>query len=147
MSLKVQLQDAQKDALRAKAKARLSTLRMVMAAIKQREVDERIELSDEQIIAIITKQVKQRQDAAQQYHDAGREDLAEHELAEIPVLQEFLPKPLTEDEVAELIALAIEQTGASGVGDMGKVMGVLKPQVQGRADMGAISGLVRSKLN
>ncbi|MFM2477706.1 GatB/YqeY domain-containing protein [Celerinatantimonas sp. MCCC 1A17872] len=147
MSLKVQLQNAQKDALRAKDKARLSTLRMVMAEIKQLEVDERIEVSDDRIIAIITKMVKQRQDAAKQFHDAGREDLAEHELAEIPVLQEFLPQQLSDEEVAQLITQAIDKVGASGMGDMGKVMGVLKPQVQGRADMGAISGLVRSKLN
>lgn len=147
MSLKVQLKDAQKDALRAKEKARLSTLRMVMAEIKQQEVDHRIELDDDAIIAIITKMVKQRQDAAKQYHDAGREDLADHELAEIPVLQEFLPQPLSEDEVSTLIEAAINQTGANGLGDMGKVMGVLKPQVQGRADMGAISKVVRSKLS
>ncbi|MFM2480340.1 GatB/YqeY domain-containing protein [Celerinatantimonas sp. YJH-8] len=146
MSLKVQLQDAQKDALRAKDKARLSTLRMVMAEIKQIEVDRRIEVSDEQIIAILTKMVKQRHDAAEQFQNAGRDDLAEHELAEIPVLQEFLPQPLTNDEIANLIDSAITQVSASGIGDMGKVMGVLKPQVQGRADMGAISGLVRSKL-
>lgn len=146
MSLKVQLQGAQKDALRAHDKARLGTLRMVMAEIKQIEVDRRIEVSDDQIIAILTKMVKQRHDAAKQYHDAGREDLEEQELSEIPVLQEFLPQPLTEDEIANLIDAAITQVGAAGVGDMGKVMGVLKPQVQGRADMGAISGLVRSKL-
>ncbi|CAG9000297.1 MAG: putative protein YqeY [Candidatus Celerinatantimonas neptuna] len=147
MSLKVQLKDAQKDALRAKEKARLSTLRMVMAEIKQQEVDHRIELDDDAIIAIITKMVKQRQDAAKQYHDAGREDLADHELAEIPVLQEFLPLPLSDDEVNALIEAAINQTGANELGDMGKVMGVLKPQVQGRADMGAISKVVRSKLS
>lgn len=147
MSLKVQLQDAQKNAMRAKDKPRLSVLRMVMAEIKQVEVDERIEISDERICAIITKMVKQRRGAAKEYQAAGRDDLAEHELADLPVLQEFLPQPLTEAEIATLIDNAIEQVSPSGMGDMGKVMGVLKPQIQDRADMGTVSGLVRSKLS
>lgn len=146
MSLKAQLQDEQKAAMRAKDKQRLGTLRMLMAAVKQREVDERIELDDEQVLAIIVKQVKQRKDAAEQFVAAERQDLADVELAEITVLEEFLPKPLSEEEISELISAAISQSGAAGMQDMGKVMGVLKPQVQGRADMGAISAAVRKQL-
>ncbi|WP_026972931.1 GatB/YqeY domain-containing protein [Aliagarivorans marinus] len=146
MSLKAQLQDEQKAAMRAKDKQRLGTLRMLMAAVKQREVDERIELDDEQVLAIIVKQVKQRKDAAEQFIAATRQDLADVELAEITVLEEFLPKPLSEEEISELISAAISQSGAAGMQDMGKVMGVLKPQVQGRADMGAISAAVRKQL-
>ncbi|WP_026959195.1 GatB/YqeY domain-containing protein [Aliagarivorans taiwanensis] len=146
MSLKAQLQDEQKAAMRAKDKQRLGTLRMLMAAVKQREVDERIELDDEQVLAIIVKQVKQRKDAAEQFIAAERQDLADVELAEITVLEEFLPKPLSEEEISELISAAISQSGAAGMQDMGKVMGVLKPQVQGRADMGAISAAVRKQL-
>lgn len=146
MSLKKQLQDAQKEAMRAKEKARLGTLRMLSAAIKQQEIDNRIELDDAQITAVVTKMVKQRKDAAKQFEDAGRTDLMEKELSEIPVLQEFLPQPLTDEEVANLIAKAIEDAQATGPGDMGKVMGLLKPQIQGRADMGAVSGRVRDSL-
>mgnify|MGYP001116858958 FL=1 len=147
MSLLNQLKDAQKDAMRAKDKERLGTIRMVMAAIKQREIDEKIELGDEDIIAILTKMVKQRKDSQKQYEDAGRPELAEKEAAEILVIEAFLPQALTEEEVASLIANAIDSTGAAGMQDMGKVMAVLKPQITGRADMGKVSGLVRNKLN
>ncbi|WP_427979140.1 GatB/YqeY domain-containing protein [Agarivorans sp.] len=146
MSLKATLQDEQKAAMRAKDKFRLGTLRMLLAAVKQVEVDERITLDDERILSIIVKQVKQRKDAAEQFLAAERHDLADTELAEIEILETFLPKALTEQEVASLIEAAIAQSGAAGMQDMGKVMGILKPQVQGRADMGAISAAVRSKL-
>jgi len=147
MSLKDQLKDAQKDAMRAKDKERLGTIRMVMAAIKQREIDEKIELGDEDVIAILTKMVKQRKDSKTQYEDAGRPELAEKEATEITVIEAFLPQALTEEEVSSLIANAIETSGAAGMQDMGKVMALLKPQITGRADMGKVSGLVRAKLN
>ena len=147
MSLINQLKDAQKDAMRAKDKARLGTIRMVMAAIKQREIDEKIELGDDDVIAILTKMVKQRKDSQKQYEDAGRPELAEKEAAEILVIEAFLPQPLSEEEVSSLIANAIETSGAAGMQDMGKVMALLKPEITGRADMGKVSGLVRAKLN
>lgn len=147
MNLKDQLKDAQKDAMRAKAKERLSTIRMVMAAIKQREIDERIELSDEDVIAILTKMVKQRRDSQTQFENAGRAELAEKEASEIVVIEAFLPQPLSEEEVTSLIANAITSSGASGMQDMGKVMAELKPTITGRADMGKVSGLVRAQLN
>ena len=147
MSLIDQLKDAQKDAMRAKEKLRLTTIRMVMAAIKQREVDERIELGDEDVIAILTKMVKQRKDSKAQYEEANRPELAQAEAAEIKIIEAFLPQPLTEEEVTSLIANAISATGAAGMQDMGKVMAELKPQLTGRADMGKVSGLVRAQLN
>ena len=147
MGLLEQLKTAQKEAMRAKEKVRLGTIRMVMAAIKQREVDERIELGDEDIIAILTKMVKQRKDSKAQYEDAGRPELAATEAAEIEVIEAFLPQPLTEEEVTSLINVAIDATGAAGMQDMGKVMAELKPKITGRADMGKVSGLVRSLLN
>ena len=147
MSLLAQLKDAQKTAMKAKDKERLGTIRMVMAAIKQREIDEKIELGDDDILAILTKMVKQRKDAQKQYEDAARPDLAEKEAAEIKVIEDFLPQALSEDEVAELITQAIAEAQPAGMQDMGRVMGVLKPKIQGRADMGKVSGLVRAKLN
>mgnify|MGYP000391715547 CR=1 FL=1 len=147
MSLIEQLKDAQKDAMRAKEKLRLTTIRMVMAAIKQREVDERIELGDEDVLAILTKMVKQRKDSKAQYEEANRPELAETEAAEIEIITAFLPQPLSEEEVTSLIANAISATGAAGMQDMGKVMAVLKPEITGRADMGKVSGLVRTQLN
>jgi uncharacterized protein YqeY len=145
-TLKQQITDEMKVAMKAKQKLRLGTIRMLMAAIKQREVDERIELDDAQVLAIIDKMVKQRRDAAKQYTDADRQDLADTEKAEIEVLQDFLPTPLTEAEITSLIEAAIAETGAAGMRDMGKVMGLVKPQVQGRADVGLVSGLVKQKL-
>lgn len=147
MSLIDELKTAQKEAMRAKDKVRLGTIRMALAAVKQREVDERIELSDEDIVAILTKMVKQRKDSKAQYEDAGRPELAETEAAEIAVIETFLPQALTEEEVATLINAAVEATGATGMQDMGKVMAELKPKITGRADMGKVSGLVRSALN
>ena len=146
-ALKEQLTAAMKDAMRAKEKARLGVFRMALSAIKQIEVDERIEPDDARVLALLDKLIKQRKDSATQYRDAGRPELAETEEAEILVLQEFLPAQLSDDEIDALIDDAISQTGAAGMQDMGKVMGILKPQLQGRADMGATSGKVRAKLN
>ena len=146
-ALKEQLTTAMKDAMRAKDKARLGVVRMALSAIKQIEVDERIELDDERSLAVLDKLIKQRKDSATQYRDAGRNDLAETEEAEMAVLQEFLPTPLTDAEIDALIDDAVAQTGAAGMQDMGKVMGVLKPRLQGRADIGAVSGKVKQRLN
>ncbi|WP_417616408.1 GatB/YqeY domain-containing protein [Oceanisphaera sp.] len=146
MSLKDQLSEQQKIAMRAKNKARLGTLRMLLAEIKQKEIDSRESLDDNAIIAIVTKMVKQRKDAASQFEQAGRQELADGERQEIVVLQEFLPQPLTADELDALLAKAIADTGASGMQDMGKVMAVLKPQIQGRADMGKVSASIKAKL-
>ena len=146
MALLEELKNAQKDAMRAKDKLRLGTIRMALAAVKQREVDERIELNDTDILQIITKMVKQRKDASQQFRDAGRDDLADNEDAEIVILQDFLPQALSEDEISAMIVEAIAQTGASGMADMGKVMGVLRPKMQGRADLGQVSGLIKAQL-
>lgn len=146
MSLLESLRDAQKDAMRAKDKLRLGTIRMALAAIKQREIDEKIELTDADIVAILTKMVKQRKDAASQYEDAKRQDLADTEIAEIAILQDFLPQALSDDELDALIVEALAETGAAGMQDMGKVMGWLKPKVQGRTDMGKLSGQIKAKL-
>jgi uncharacterized protein YqeY len=147
MALIDDLKSAQKDAMRAKAKLRLGTIRMAIAAIKQREIDEQITLGDSDILAVLTKMVKQRQDAASQFDAADRDDLASKEREEIVVLEGFLPQPLTEDELSALIEEAMVSTGAQGMQDMGKVMGSLKPQVQGRTDMGALSAKIKARLN
>lgn len=147
MSLIDDLKNAQKDAMRSKDKLKLGTIRMTLAAIKQREIDERVELSDADVLGIVTKMVKQRVDAASQFEDAGRQDLADQEKAEIEILQGFLPQPLTAEELDGLIEQALSETGASGMQDMGKVMGWLKPKVQGRADMGPLSGQIKAKLS
>ncbi|HAT8499957.1 TPA: GatB/YqeY domain-containing protein [Vibrio vulnificus] len=146
MALIEQLKEEQKLAMKAKDKQRLGTIRLALSAIKQREVDEQITLNDDDILAVLTKMVKQRRDSVTQFEAAGRQDLADAEKAEITVLEEFMPHPLNEDEVAALIDSAIAESGAAGMQDMGKVMAVLKPQIQGRADMGKVSGLVRAKL-
>ena len=146
MSLKEQLKDQQKLAMLAKDKARLGAIRLLMAEIKQREVDTRIELNDEDILAVVTKMVKQRRDSISQFEAAGRQDLADKESAEIVVLQEFLPQQLTADEIAALIEQAITESGAAVMADMGKVMAVLKPKIQGRADVGAVSAQVKTRL-
>ena len=135
-----------KAAMKGGDKPRLAVIRLILAAVKQREVDERIELDDSQVLAVLDKMVKQRRDSIQQYQDAGRDDLASQESAEIEVIQEFLPTALTDDEIAAIIDAAISETGAESMRDMGKVMGVVKPQVQGRADVGKVSGLVKQKL-
>nr|WP_280529082.1 MULTISPECIES: GatB/YqeY domain-containing protein [Aeromonas] len=144
--MKDQLKDQQKLAMLAKDKARLGAIRLLMAEIKQREVDSRIELNDEDILAVVTKMVKQRRDSISQFEAAGRQDLADKESAEIVVLQEFLPQQLTADEIAALIEQAITESGAAVMADMGKVMAVLKPKIQGRADVGAVSAQVKTRL-
>jgi len=146
MALIDTLREEQKLAMKAKDKARLGTIRLALSAIKQREVDEKITLTDDDIVGVLTKMVKQRRDSVSQYEAANRSDLADVEQAEITVLEEFMPQPLTEDEVAALIESAIAESSPAGMQDMGKVMAILKPQVQGRADMGKVSGLVRAKL-
>ena len=144
--LKQQITDAMKAAMKGGDKARLGIIRLMLAAIKQREVDERIELDDAQVLAVLDKMVKQRRDSLQQYTDAGRSDLAEQEAAEIAVIQEFLPEELSEAEIAGIIEAAIAETGAESMRDMGKVMAIVKPKVQGRTDVGMVSGLVKQKL-
>lgn len=147
MSMKTTLKDAMKEAMRAKDKNRLSAIRLVQAEIKRVEVDERIDIDDARVLAILDKMVKQRRDSIAQYENAGRQELADIEIAEIAVIQDFLPTALTEAEIAELVQSAISQVGAASMADMGKVMGILRPQVQGRADTGAVSGLVKAALN
>jgi uncharacterized protein YqeY len=144
--LKQRIQDDMKTAMKAGDKPRLGAVRLILAAIKQREVDERIELDDAQVLAVLDKMVKQRRDSVVQYTAAGREDLASVERFEIEVCQGYLPQPLSEAEVAVLIETAISATGAAGMKDMSRVMAQLKPQVQGRADMGAVSTLIKQRL-
>jgi len=140
------IKDAVKAAMRAKEKERLNALRLAQAEFKRVEVDERIEIDDARALAILDKMTKQRRDSIAQYSAAGRDDLAAVEQYEIDVLSEFLPEALSEEELAKLVADAIAQSGAASMQDMGKVMGILKPQVQGRADMAQISQLVKSQL-
>ena len=146
MTLIERLKGEQIAAMKARNKPRLGAIRLVLAAIKQREVDEKITLSDDDVLVVLTKMVKQRRDSVAQYEAAGRQDLADIEHAEISVLAEFMPQPLSEDEISALLDDAIAATGAANMQDMGKVMGVLKPQIQGRADMGIVSKLVKIKL-
>ena len=145
--LKNTLTEAMKDAMRAKEKFRLGVIRMALAEIKRVEVDERIEVDDARCLAIIDKMSKQRRDAANQFVDGGRQDLADNELAEVEVLKEFLPAQLSENEIIALIDETIATTGASGPQGMGQVMGQLKSKVQGRADMQVISQLVKERLS
>lgn len=147
MSLKERIASDVKNAMRAKDKALLGTLRLLQAAIKQREVDERIELDDTAVLAILEKQIKQRREAATQYTDAGRQELADAELAEIALIEPYLPAQLSDAEIDALIAQAIQQTGAAEMKDMGKLMGLLKPQLQGKADMGQVSGKIKAQLS
>ncbi len=144
--LKSRLISDMKLAMKARDKRRLGVIRLVNAAIKQREVDERIELTDTDVLSLLDKMVKQRRDSLKQYQDAGREDLAEQEAFEIEALQDYLPAALNDDEIAGLIEQAISETGAEGMRDMGKVMGKLKPQLQGRADMGQVSSQIKARL-
>ncbi|NNK32553.1 MAG: GatB/YqeY domain-containing protein [Xanthomonadales bacterium] len=147
MSLKIRIQDDVKTAMRAHERERLGVLRLVTAAIKQKEVDERIELNDEQVLAVLDKMVKQRRESLEQYQQAGREDLAETERYELTLIQEYLPEPLGADELAELIRSTIDELGASSIRDMGPVMNALRGQVQGRADMKAVSQAVKAQLS
>lgn len=146
MSLKQQINEDMKTAMRAKDAARLSVIRMLMAAMKQVEVDERIELDDARIIAVITKMVKQRQDSERIYREAQRDDMADKEAAEIVVLQAYLPQQMNEADIRAAVATTIEKTGAAGMADMGKVMGVLKAELVGRADMGLVSRILKATL-
>ena len=147
MSLKVRISEDMKSAMRAKDSARLGAIRLLQAAIKQREVDERIELDDMQVIEAIEKMLKQRRDSISQYEAANRHDLADVEKFEVSVLQEYLPQALTEDEIKAILEQVVAETSASGIKDMGKVMAAVKPLVIGRADMGKISGLIKSRLS
>ena len=147
MTLKSQIQEDVKNAMRARDKERLGALRLLSAAIKQIEVDTREELDDAGVLAVLDKMSKQRRESLEQYEKAGREDLAAKERFELEVIANYLPEPLSDAEVQALVDQAIASTGAAGMQDMGTVMGQLKPQVQGRADMKALSGLVRERLN
>ena len=147
MSLKEKITEDMKAAMRAKATARLGTVRLLLAAMKQKEVDERVELTDTDVLSIIEKMLKQRRESIAQYEKAARQDLADVEKAEIGVLSAYLPQQLSEVEVADAIAAAIKESGAAGPKDMGKVMGLLKSRLAGRTDMGKLSGLVKSKLS
>ena len=145
--LKQQLQDEMKATMKSGDKPRLGVIRLILAAIKQIEVDERIELDDDRILAVLDKMTKQRRESAAQYEQAGREDLLTQEIYEIGVLKDFLPEALSDDEIDALIDEAVSSTGASSIKDMGKVMGLLKPKLQGRADIGAVSGKIKARLN
>jgi len=146
MSLKQQITEDMKNAMRARDTTRLSAIRLLLAAMKQREVDERIELDDAAVVAIVEKLLKQRKDSFSQYQAAGRKDLADQEAFEIEVLTAYMPQQLAAEDVAALVRQAVAETGAAGPRDMGKVMAWLKPKLAGRADMNSVSGLVKSAL-
>lgn len=147
MSLKQQITEDMKSAMRAKETARLGAIRLLLAAMKQKEVDERVELGDTDVLAIIDKMLKQRRDSITQYEAAGRQDLADVEKFEMSVLQTYMPQQMSEAEVAAAIEQAVAASGAAGVQDMGKVMAILKPQLAGRADLGKVSGQVKAALS
>ena len=146
MSIKEQLQEDIKSAMRAKESGRLSTLRLVTAAIKQKEVDERVELNDAAVLAVLEKMIKQRKDSIAQFQAGGRQDLVDIEQAELAILTAYMPAQLSEAEVTAAVQAAIAQVGAAGPQDMGKVMAVIKPQLAGKADMGLVSQILKSKL-
>lgn len=146
-SLKTRISDAMKDAMRAKDKARLSAIRLMLAELKRVEIDERIELEDDRILGILDKMLKQRRDSIKQYESGNRQDLADVEQAEIDVIQEFMPAALTDVEITKIIEEAIQESGAASMKEMGAVMNIVRPKVMGRADMGQVSGLVKSKLS
>ncbi len=146
-TLKERINTDVKQAMRDKEKQRLGALRMITAAIKQKEVDERIELDDNDVLALIDKLAKQYRDSIEQYRDAGRDDLVEKETAELTIISEYLPEQLNDTDLEALVRKAIEEADAEGMQDMGKVMGILKPKVQGRADMGEVSAKVKSLLS
>jgi len=147
MSLKQKITEDMKAAMRAKETARLGAIRLLLAAMKQREVDERIELSDTDVVTIIEKMNKQRRDSISQFEAAGRQDLADIEKFEMSVLAAYMPQQLGEDEITRAVVEAIVATGAAGPQDMGKVMGMLKPKLAGRADMGRVSALIKAQLS
>jgi len=146
VSLKTQITEDMKTAMRARETARLGAIRLLLAALKQREVDERIELTDADVLSIIDKMLKQRRDSISQYKAAKRQDLVDVEEFEVSVLQTYMPQQLGEDEIKAAIAEAIAEAGAAGPRDMGKVMGVIKPRLAGKADMGKVSGLIKAQL-
>jgi uncharacterized protein YqeY len=146
MSLKQRISEDMKAAMRAKDAARLGAIRLLLAAMKQREVDERIELSDADVVSIIEKMNKQRRDSISQYEAAGRQELADAEKFEMSVLADYMPKQLDEAEISQIVADAIAETGAGGPQDMGKVMSYLKPKLAGRADMSKVSSMIKSRL-
>ncbi len=147
MSLKAKITEDMKSAMRAKETARLSTIRLLLSAMKQREVDERIELSDADVMGIIEKMIKQRRESIVQYEKGARADLADAEKFEVEVLSAYLPQQMSEADVAAAVESAMAETGARAMPDMGKVMAILKPKLAGRADMGKVSSLVKSKLS
>ena len=144
--LKQRIQSDMKAAMKAGEKRKLGVIRLILAAIKQREVDERVELDDTQVLAVLDKMLKQRRDSIEQYSNANREDLAEQERFEVGICQQYMPAALGEDELIALVDQAIADTGATSMQDMGKVMGQVKPKAQGRADMGTVSKLVKERL-
>lgn len=146
MTLKAQISEDMKNAMRAKDSVRLGTIRLLQAAIKQREVDERIELTDEDVISVLEKMLKQRRDSIAAYESANRTDLSDIEKAEVLVLQAYLPKQLTEDEVKALLEKVVADTGSTSIKDMSKVMAAIKPLIAGKADMGKISALIKARL-
>lgn len=145
-TIKARLTEAMKEAMRARHKERLGAIRLIQAEVKRIEVDERIEVDDERMLVVLDKMIKQRRDSISQYQNAGRQELADREQVEIDVIQEFLPAQLSEAELEQLIGDAIAASSAASMKDMGKVMAVLKPQVQGRADVGAVSQAVKKRL-
>jgi uncharacterized protein YqeY len=147
MTLKGQIQNDMKDAMKAGDKDRLKVVRMLLAAVKQVEIDRRVEMDDATVLGVVDKMVKQRRDSVSQFRAAGRDDLADAEMAEITVLEAYLPEPLSDAEIDSLVARAIAESGAANVRDMGKVMGRLKAEVQGRADMGAVGARVKARLS
>lgn len=147
MSLKARVNEDMKNALRARETARLGALRLLLAAIKQKEVGERVELDEAGVLSVIEKMLKQRRDSISQYEAAGRQDLADAEKFEAEVLSAYMPEGLSENELAAIVAAAVAESGATGPADMGKVMAIVKPKVAGRADMGLISKLVKSRLS
>lgn len=145
--IKQRISDDVKNAMRSKDKERLATLRMITAAIKQKEVDERADLDDGRVLAVLDKMAKQHRDSIEQYQKAGRDDLVAKEASELEVVTSYLPEQLSEEEIRQIIKETIEATGASSMQDMGKLMGQLKPRLQGRADMGKVSGLIKQALS
>ena len=147
MTLKLQITEDMKTAMRAKDSTRLGAIRLLLSAIKQREVDERIELTDADVIAVIEKMLKQRRDSIAAFESANRVDLADIEKFEVSVLQTYMPKQMSDDEINQIITQVIADTGAQGAKDMGKVVGLVKPLVAGMADMGKVSGLIKARLS
>jgi hypothetical protein len=145
-TLKPRISEAMKTAMKAREKQRLAAIRLILAELKRIEVDERIDVDDARVLTVLDKMCKQRRDSIEQYQNAGRTELAEQEIFEISVIQDFLPAQLTATELNDMIAAAINQTGAESMKDMGKVMAILKPQLQGRADMGEVSKVIKSQL-